>query len=67
MTAWRKSSYSGGGNNCVEVGRSVGIRDSKAPATHIPRVGGRLVSVPEVRPLNPADDGSRGGRPAERA
>ena len=35
MTAWRKSSYSGSGNNCVEVGRSVGIRDSKAPATHL--------------------------------
>ncbi|MDX8036824.1 DUF397 domain-containing protein, partial [Lentzea sp. BCCO 10_0856] len=36
MTAWRKSSYSGSGDNCVEVGRSVGIRDSKAPSTHIP-------------------------------
>lgn len=36
MTAWRKSSYSGSSNNCVEVGRSVGIRDSKAPTTHIP-------------------------------
>jgi hypothetical protein len=36
MTAWRKSSYSGGGNNCVELGKGVGIRDSKAPATHIP-------------------------------
>jgi hypothetical protein len=35
MTTWRKSSYSGSGDNCVEVGRSVGIRDSKAPATHI--------------------------------
>jgi hypothetical protein len=22
--------------NCVEVGRGVGIRDSKAPATHLP-------------------------------
>ncbi|MET8756299.1 DUF397 domain-containing protein [Lentzea sp. NPDC004782] len=36
MTTWRKSSYSGGGNNCVEVGRSVGIRDSKTPQTHLP-------------------------------
>jgi hypothetical protein len=36
MTVWRKSSYSGSGDNCVEVGRSIGIRDSKAPATHIP-------------------------------
>jgi len=29
---WRKSSYSGGGNNCVEVSTSpnaVGIRDTK--------------------------------------
>ena len=36
MTAWRKSSYSGSGDNCVEIGHGVGIRDSKAPATHIP-------------------------------
>lgn len=30
--AWRKSSYSGGGNQCVEVGiapTAVGLRDSK--------------------------------------
>lgn len=36
MTIWRKSSYSGSGDDCVEVGRSVGIRDSKAPIAHIP-------------------------------
>jgi hypothetical protein len=36
MTDWRKSSYSGSGDNCVEVGRGVGIRDSKAPQTHLP-------------------------------
>ncbi|MCX2953188.1 DUF397 domain-containing protein [Lentzea sp. NEAU-D7] len=36
MTAWRKSSYSGSSNNCVEVGRRIGIRDSKAPNTHLP-------------------------------
>lgn len=36
MTAWRKSSYSGSSNNCVEVGHGVGIRDSKSPATHLP-------------------------------
>ncbi|MFD5825757.1 DUF397 domain-containing protein [Lentzea sp. NPDC060358] len=36
MTAWRKSSYSGDGDNCVEVGRGVGIRDSKAPTAHVP-------------------------------
>ncbi|SDJ87393.1 protein of unknown function [Lentzea albidocapillata subsp. violacea] len=32
---WRKSSYSANTSNCVEVGRNTGIRDSKAPATHI--------------------------------
>lgn len=37
---WRKSSYSGGGNNCVEVASdaaTVAIRDSKDPE------GGQLV------------------------
>lgn len=32
---WRRSSYSGGGNNCVEVARvgaTVAVRDSKSPA-----------------------------------
>jgi uncharacterized protein DUF397 len=32
---WRKSSYSANTSNCVEVGPGVGIRDSKAPATHL--------------------------------
>ncbi|WP_086667388.1 DUF397 domain-containing protein [Lentzea kentuckyensis] len=36
MTVWRKSSYSGTGDNCVEIGHSVGIRDSKKPTTHLP-------------------------------
>lgn len=36
MTTWRKSSYSGTASDCVEVGRGVGIRDSKAPTTHLP-------------------------------
>ncbi|SDM80719.1 DUF397 domain-containing protein [Lentzea albidocapillata] len=36
MTDWRKSSYSSTADNCVEVGRGVGVRDSKAPATHLP-------------------------------
>ncbi|MFC3896851.1 DUF397 domain-containing protein [Lentzea rhizosphaerae] len=36
MTVWRKSSYSSTADNCVEVGRGVGLRDSKAPAVHLP-------------------------------
>ncbi|MDX8035841.1 DUF397 domain-containing protein [Lentzea sp. BCCO 10_0856] len=36
MTVWRKSSYSGTGDNCVEIGHGVGVRDSKAPSTHLP-------------------------------
>ena len=36
MLTWRKSSYSANQSDCVEVGRGVGIRDSKAPATHLP-------------------------------
>jgi hypothetical protein len=36
MTVWRKSSYSGSSGDCVEIGRGVGIRDSKAPTTHLP-------------------------------
>lgn len=35
MIEWRKSSYSGNSSECVEVGCSVGIRDSKAPAAHL--------------------------------
>lgn len=33
---WRKSSYSPDGNNCVEIGTGVGVRDSKAPTAHVP-------------------------------
>lgn len=36
MTEWRKSTYSAEASDCVEVGRGVGIRDSKAPSTHLP-------------------------------
>lgn len=36
MTEWRKSSYSATDSDCVEIGHGVGIRDSKAPATHLP-------------------------------
>lgn len=32
---WRKSSYSSNAGNCVEVATGVGIRDSKAPITHL--------------------------------
>ena len=35
MTRWRKSSYSGSDGNCVEVGRGVGVRDSKAPSVEL--------------------------------
>ncbi|PWK80997.1 uncharacterized protein DUF397 [Lentzea atacamensis] len=35
MPVWRKSSRSPV-NDCVEVGRGIGIRDSKAPASHLP-------------------------------
>lgn len=36
MTRWRKSSYSASDGNCVEVGRGVGLRDSKSPAIELP-------------------------------
>jgi hypothetical protein len=36
MTRWRKSSYSASDGNCVEVGRGIGIRDSKAPSVELP-------------------------------
>jgi hypothetical protein len=36
MSEWRKSSYSATDLDCVEIGRGVGIRDSKAPAAHVP-------------------------------
>ena len=39
MSEWRKSSYSPSASDCVEVGHGVGIRDSKAPATHLPVSG----------------------------
>jgi len=47
MLRWRKSSYSGGQGNCVEVGSSpaspvVGLRDSKSPER------GHLGVTPEV-------------------
>jgi Domain of unknown function (DUF397) len=35
MSTWRKSSYSPEASDCVEVGHGIGIRDSKAPATHL--------------------------------
>ena len=36
MSLWRKSSYSINSNDCVEVRRGIGVRDSKAPTTHLP-------------------------------
>lgn len=35
MAAWRKSSYSAEGQSCVEAATGIGIRDTKAPATHL--------------------------------
>ncbi|SER76154.1 DUF397 domain-containing protein [Lentzea albida] len=35
MTRWRKSSYSASDGNCVEVGRGVGLRDSKSPSVEL--------------------------------
>ncbi|MDX8149275.1 DUF397 domain-containing protein [Lentzea sp. BCCO 10_0061] len=35
MAEWRKSTYSANASDCVEVATGIGIRDSKAPATHI--------------------------------
>lgn len=32
---WRKSSYSANAMDCVEIGRGIGIRDSKAPMSHL--------------------------------
>lgn len=39
MSSWRKSSYSEDSSDCIEIGHGVGIRDSKAPATHLPVSG----------------------------
>lgn len=36
MSTWRKSSYSPDQSDCVEVGRGIGLRDSKAPTAHLP-------------------------------
>ncbi|SES01655.1 protein of unknown function [Lentzea xinjiangensis] len=36
MAEWHKSSYSATDSDCVEVGHRIGIRDSKAPAAHVP-------------------------------
>ncbi|MGW4208116.1 DUF397 domain-containing protein [Lentzea sp. NPDC004789] len=36
MSTWRKSSHSPNSSDCVEIGRGIGVRDSKAPATHLP-------------------------------
>jgi Domain of unknown function (DUF397) len=59
MLNWKKSSYSGGQGNCVEVGTTdsgsvAGIRDSKAPER------GHLAVDPEVFGAFLAD--AKGGR-----
>ncbi|MCP2245013.1 DUF397 domain-containing protein [Lentzea aerocolonigenes] len=35
MAEWRKSSYSANASDCVEVATGIGIRDSKAPVSHV--------------------------------
>lgn len=35
MAEWHKSSYSANASECVEVATGIGIRDSKAPASHV--------------------------------
>ena len=35
MTEWRKSTHSANASDCVEVATGIGIRDSKAPTTHV--------------------------------
>ena len=64
QTAWRKSSYSGNGDNgnCVEVafgGPVVAVRDSKNPVAVIAVPRGAWVAFVAGRP-------QRGGRPARR-
>ncbi len=36
MSSSRKSSNSADSSDCVEVGRGIGVRDSKAPTTQLP-------------------------------
>ncbi|MCG8927543.1 DUF397 domain-containing protein [Lentzea sp. CC55] len=56
MTSWRKSSYSANDGNCVEVGRGVGLRDSKSPSVELPLAAHqwasflRLVRTDNVQP-----------------
>ncbi|MGI5499493.1 DUF397 domain-containing protein [Lentzea sp. CA-135723] len=45
MTRWRKSSYSASDGNCVEVGRGVGVRDSKSPSVELPLSDGQWASL----------------------
>ncbi|RAS69866.1 uncharacterized protein DUF397 [Lentzea atacamensis] len=48
MTRWRKSSYSASDGNCVEVGRGVGVRDSKAPSVELPLTSHQWTSFLEL-------------------
>lgn len=56
MTTWQKSSYSASDGNCVEVGRGVGLRDSKSPSVELPLAAHqwasflRLVRTGDVQP-----------------
>ncbi len=54
FAGWRKSTRSGGGDNCVEVATAtdghIGVRDSKNPRPRRPRVHpGRVGRLPRRR------------------
>ncbi|WP_308436366.1 DUF397 domain-containing protein [Lentzea cavernae] len=53
VSRWRKSSYSANDGNCVEVGRGIGIRDSKSPFVELPLTAGQwapLLRLVRTRP-----------------
>jgi hypothetical protein len=55
---WRKSSHSPNSNDCVEIGCGVGIRDSKAPDTHLPfnaRAWGAFLHATKAQNFTSAD------------
>ncbi|MFD4636698.1 DUF397 domain-containing protein [Lentzea sp. NPDC058436] len=55
MTRWRKSSYSASDGNCVEVGRGVGIRDSKSPSVELPLAAHQWAPLLRMVRTDPSD------------